>query len=42
LPGHTQFVGDLGLGPASGNQRAGLHADMFERLAIAQTTGVAA
>src|SRR6266511_4304019 len=42
LPGHTQLVGDLGLGVAGGKQLPGLHADAFERLAVAQTTGVAA
>src|SRR5216117_626902 len=35
LPGNTQFAGDLGLGAAGGKQRAGLHADAFERLAVA-------
>jgi hypothetical protein len=35
-------VGDLGLGAAGGEQLAGLHADAFERLAVAQTAGVAA
>jgi hypothetical protein len=36
------FTGDLGLGAASGKQRPGLHADVFEGLAVAQTAGVAA
>jgi hypothetical protein len=35
-------AGDLDLGVAGGKQRAGLHADVFERLAITQATGVAA
>jgi hypothetical protein len=35
LPGDTQFAGDLGLGAASGEQLAGLHADVFEGLAVA-------
>ena len=42
LPGHLQLVGDLGLGVAGGKQRAGLHADVFEGLAVARTAGVAA
>jgi hypothetical protein len=42
LPGHPELVGDLGLGVAGGKQRAGLHADGFERLAVAQAAGVAA
>src|SRR5215216_5799631 len=42
LAGHPQFTGDLGLGAASGKQRPGLHADVFEGLAVAQTAGVAA
>ena len=42
LPGHAEGVGDLGLGVAGGKQRAGLHADAFERLAVAQAAGVAA
>src|SRR5918994_7352935 len=42
LPGDAQFAGDLGLGAAGGEQLAGLHADVVERLAVAQTTGVAA
>jgi hypothetical protein len=42
LAGDAELAGDLGLGAASGNQRAGLHADVFERPAVAQTTGVAA
>src|SRR6266487_514215 len=41
LAGGTQFPGDLGLGAAGGEQLAGLHADVFERLAVAQTAGVA-
>src|SRR6266699_2419507 len=41
LAGDTQFTGDLGLGAAGGEQLAGLHADVFERLAVAQTAGVA-
>jgi hypothetical protein len=35
-------VGDLGLGAVGGEQRAGLHADLFEGLAVARTAGVAA
>jgi hypothetical protein len=42
LPGHAEGAGDLGLGVAGGKQLAGLHADTFERLAVAQTAGVAA
>ena len=42
LPGDTQLVGDLSLGVAGGEQRAGLHADVFECLAVAQAAGVAA
>jgi hypothetical protein len=42
LPGDTQFAGDLGLGAAGGEQLAGLETDVFEGLAVAQTTGVAA
>src|SRR5215211_106462 len=42
LPGHAELADDLGLGVAGGKQRAGLHADAFERLAVAQTAGVAA
>src|SRR6266545_4151686 len=42
LAGDAELVGDLGLGVAGGKQRAGLHADVFERLAVAQTAGVAA
>ncbi len=42
LPGHTELAGDLGLGAADGKQLAGLHADVFERLTVTQTTGVAA
>src|SRR6266511_1469209 len=42
LPGDTELAGDLGLGAAGGEQRAGLQTDSFERLAVAQTTGVAA
>jgi hypothetical protein len=42
LPGHPEGAGDLGLGVAGGKQRTSLHADAFERLAVAQTTGVAA
>jgi len=41
LPGHAQLAGDLGLGAAGGKLRPGLHADAFERLAVAHTTGVA-
>src|SRR5262245_55731835 len=41
LAGHAQLVGDLGLGAAGGKQRPGLHADAFERLAVAQAAGVA-
>src|SRR6266536_605531 len=42
LAGHAEGAGDLGLGVAGGKQRAGLHADVLERLAVAQTPGVAA
>jgi uncharacterized protein YjbI with pentapeptide repeats len=42
LAGHPEGAGDLGLGVAGGKQCAGLHADAFERLAVAQTAGVAA
>jgi hypothetical protein len=42
LAGHTELVGDLGLGAAGGKQRPGLHADVLERLAVAQAAGVAA
>src|SRR6266700_3835998 len=35
-------AGTLGLGMAGGKQLAGLHADAFERLAVARTAGVAA
>jgi hypothetical protein len=42
LPGDTELAGDLGLGAAGGEQLAGLETDAFERLAVAQTTGVAA
>jgi hypothetical protein len=40
LPGDTQLVGDLGLGAAGGKQLAGLHADVFERLAVAPVVTV--
>src|SRR6266508_2496544 len=42
LAGHAELVGGLGLGVAGGKQLAGLHADAFERLAVARTAGVAA
>src|SRR6266581_6411072 len=42
LPGDAEGAGDLGLGAAGGEQLAGLHADVFEGLAVAQTAGVAA
>src|SRR5512132_824258 len=42
LAGDAELVGDLGLGAAGGKQRAGLHADLFERLAVTQAPGVAA
>src|SRR6266511_1699529 len=42
LAGHAELVGELGLGAAGSKQRAGLHADLFERLAVARTAGVAA
>jgi hypothetical protein len=35
LAGDAQMAGDLGLGAAGGKQRPGLHADVFERLAVA-------
>jgi hypothetical protein len=41
LAGDAELVGDLGLGVAGGEQLAGLHADVFERLAVTQTAGVA-
>src|SRR5262245_53868810 len=41
LAGDAEGVGDLGLGVAGGEQLAGLHADAFEGLAVAQTAGVA-
>jgi hypothetical protein len=37
-----ELTGDLGSGAAGGKQRAGLHADAFEGLAVTQTAGVAA
>jgi hypothetical protein len=42
LAGDAELVGDLGLGVAGSEQRAGLHADLFEGLAVARTAGVAA
>jgi hypothetical protein len=42
LAGHAELADDLGLGMAGGKQRTGLHADAFERLAVAQAAGVAA
>src|SRR5206468_4936006 len=42
LAGDPEGAGDLCLGVAGGKQRPGLHADAFERLAVAQTAGVAA
>src|SRR5215218_10419473 len=42
LAGHAELAGDLGLGAAGSEQRAGLHADLFEGLAVARTAGVAA
>jgi hypothetical protein len=35
LAGHAGLAGDLGLSVAGGKQRACLHADAFERLAVA-------
>jgi hypothetical protein len=35
-------VGDLGLGAAGGEQLTGLQTDLFKRLAVGQTPGVAA
>jgi hypothetical protein len=35
LAGHPEGAGDLGLGVTGGKQRPGLHADAFERLAVA-------
>jgi hypothetical protein len=34
LAGDTEGAGDLGLRAAGGKQRPGLHADVFERLAV--------
>ncbi len=42
LPRDTQLVGDFGLGATGGKQLTGLHADVFERLAVTQAAGVAA
>src|SRR5215218_9587836 len=42
LAGHPELAGDLGLRAAGGKQRPGLHADVFEGLAVTQTAGVAA
>jgi hypothetical protein len=42
LAGDPEGAGDLCLGAAGGKQGPGLHADGFERLAVAQTAGVAA
>jgi hypothetical protein len=39
LPGHPQVAGDFGLGVAGGKPRPGLHADVFERLAVTQAAG---
>jgi hypothetical protein len=41
LAGDAELAGDLGLGVAGGKQRGGLHADVFERLAVTRTAGVA-
>jgi hypothetical protein len=41
LAGHPELAGDLGLGVAGGEQRPGLPADTFERLAVTQAAGVA-
>jgi len=41
LPGNAEGAGDVGLGVAGGKQFAGLQADVFERLAVAQPAGVA-
>jgi len=40
LAGDAELAADLGLGAASGKQRAGLHADVFERLAVALTAAL--
>src|SRR6266511_422284 len=42
LAGNAKRADDIGLGVAGGKQRTGLHADAFERLAVAQAAGVAA
>jgi hypothetical protein len=42
LPRDAQGAGDFGLGAAGSEQLAGLHADVLEHLAVAQTAGVAA
>ena len=42
LAGDAELVSDLSLGAAGGKQCAGLQTDSFQRLAVAQTTGVAA
>jgi hypothetical protein len=42
LAGDTKLVGDLGLGAAGGEQLTGLQTDLFKRLAVGQTPGVAA
>jgi hypothetical protein len=42
LSGYPELAGDLSLGATGSKQHPGLHADTFERLAVTQTTGVAA
>jgi hypothetical protein len=42
LPGDIQLAGNLGLGAASGKTAPGLHADVFERLAVVLAAGLAA
>src|SRR5215207_642184 len=42
LAGDAEVAGDLDLGVAGGKQRSGLRADVFEGLAVTQSTGVAA
>ena len=41
LPGDAELAGNLGLGAAGGKQLTGLHADVLERLAVAQAAAEA-